>query len=92
MPESIVTDNAARRQYEITEDGHTALLRYERTPGTINLIHTEVPPELRKRGLAERLVRTALETARAAGDRVIATCPFVKAYLKRHPEYQGLTG
>ena len=87
-----VRDNAAQNQYEITVDGRTALLRYARHQGTIDLIHTEVPPALRGHGLADRLAQAALEAARETHVRVIATCPFVKAYIRRHPEYQALVG
>ncbi len=89
MPD-FVTDNRERNQYEITIDGWTSVLRYVRRPGVINLMHTEVPPELRGRGLANALVKAALDSARDAGVRVIATCPFVTAYLTKHPEYQPL--
>lgn len=85
-----VTDNESKHRYEITLEGHTAHLRYARRPGTIQLIHTEVPPELRGHRLADQLAHAALEAARDAGVKVIPTCPFVQAYLKRHPEYQGL--
>lgn len=88
--EPVVRDNEARRRYEITVEGRTALLTYERQPGSIELIHTEVPSELQGRGLASTLARTALEAARTAGERVIVTCPYVEAYVERHPEYQDL--
>lgn len=86
----VVRDNAAAHQYEVTVDGHTGILRYVRKPGVVHLVHTEVPPELQGRGLAGALVQTALDAARAAGDRVVPECPYVQAFLKRHPEYQSL--
>ncbi|MEU6943009.1 GNAT family N-acetyltransferase, partial [Streptomyces rubiginosohelvolus] len=36
------------------------------------------------------LVRTALDEARAARLRVLATCPFFAAWIARHPDYQDL--
>ncbi len=85
-----VRDNVERRRYEVTVEGRTALLAYARRPGTIELVHTEVPPELRGHGLAGVLAKAALEAARAAGEHVIATCPYVQAYLRKHPEYKSL--
>jgi predicted GNAT family acetyltransferase len=82
-----VTDNVADRRYEVTVEGHTAHLVYARRPSTTVLVHTEVPPALRGRGVGGVLAKHALEAARAEGVRVIAQCPFVKAYLRRHPEY-----
>jgi len=85
-----ITDREDRRRYEIMIDGHRAMLTYTRRPGSIELIHTDVAPELQGRGLAGALARRALDDARAAGVRVIATCPYVRAFIERHPEYQPL--
>ena len=86
-----VRDNDARRRYEITVGDRTAVLTYVRRPGTIQLVHTEVPPALRGKGLANVLAKAALDAARDAGVHVIATCPYVQAFLKKHPEYKALT-
>jgi predicted GNAT family acetyltransferase len=82
---SRVVDNRASNRFEVTVDGNTAFLLYERAPGAMTLIHTEVPPALRGRHLGERLVEAALESARTAGLRIIAVCPFARAYMRRHP-------
>jgi len=81
-----VSDNADRHQLELVVEGHTAFLVYERRPTAFVIAHTEVPDALRGRRLGERLVRAALETARAEGRRIIVLCPFARAYLRRHPE------
>jgi predicted GNAT family acetyltransferase len=88
--DAVVRDNEAARRYELVVDGRTAFLVYERWPGTIQLVHTEVPRELRGRGLGDVLAKAALDAASAAGEHVIATCPFVKAYIEKHPEYRPL--
>jgi predicted GNAT family acetyltransferase len=56
----------------------------------LELIHTEVPEPLSGRGIASRLAHAALVYARENGLRVIPTCPFVRSYLERHPEFQEL--
>jgi predicted GNAT family acetyltransferase len=86
-PEATVRDNADASRFELEVDGQVAFLQYERQPGGIVLAHTEVPPPFRGRGLASALAKAALEAARAQGLRVIARCPFVKAYLRKHPEF-----
>jgi len=53
------------------------VLDYRRTDGVVDLLHTEVEPELRNRGLGALIVRYALDDARARGERVVPTCPFV---------------
>jgi len=83
--DSSVSDNRALNRFELTLDGHTAFLAYERTPNALTLIHTEVPDTLRGQHLGDRLVEAALEAGRSSGLRIVAVCPFVKAYLRRHP-------
>ena len=85
-----VTKNADAHRFEIVDGGVRGILTYHEGKGHITLIHTEVPSELGGRGYAGALAQTALEYARANGLRVIAHCPFVRAYLDRHPEYADL--
>lgn len=87
---SEVVNNEAARQFEVTVDGHVAFLRYATSSGRIELIHTEVPPTLGGRGLGGTLAKAALDYARQAGLKVVATCPFVRKYLERHAEYAAL--
>jgi len=80
-----VTDNRDAHRFELTIDGQTAFLVYERTSSVLRLIHTEVPLPLRHRHLGDALVVAALDQARVEGLRVVAVCPFVQAYLRKHP-------
>ncbi len=66
------------------------MLEYRREVGAVDLFHTEVEPGQRNRGLGAVLVRYALDDLRARGDRVIPTCPFVAAFVRRNPEYEDL--
>ena len=52
--------------------------------------HTEVPVELEGRGIAGRIVKTALDHARSQNLVVLPLCPYAKAYIGRHPEYRDL--
>jgi len=79
-----VTDNRAASQFEITIDGQTATLAYERQHGSLVLVHTEVPPPLRGHHLGDTLAQAGIDAAHAEGLRVVALCPFVKAYLRKH--------
>jgi uncharacterized protein len=85
-----VRDNAAQHRFELEADGHAAYLYYRLEPGVITLVHTEVPPALGGRGVGSRLVRGALEAIRLRGLKVAATCPFVAAYMGKHPEFNDL--
>jgi len=84
-----VERNEEKHRFEARVGDEVASLVYrDRTNGALVLVHTEVPEALRGHGLAGQLARAAFEYARTSGRRVIVVCPFVKAYLERHPEYR----
>lgn len=85
-----VTDNPARNRFELTVEGITAHIDYERTPGRIVFIHTIVPEALGGKGVGSRLVKAALDMVRAEGLRLVPKCPFVAAYIEKHSEYRDL--
>jgi len=85
-----VSDNPAHRRYELAVDGHIAATYYEIADGVITFAHTEVPPELGGKGIGSKLVKGALDQVRANGLKVIAQCPFVKAWIDKHPDYADL--
>jgi predicted GNAT family acetyltransferase len=89
-PADTVRDNRASHRFELTVGAHTAFLQYRLTPGEMALIHTEVPPSLRGRGVGNVLAQAALEAAGHGGLRVRALCPFVQAYVRKHPKFQRL--
>jgi predicted GNAT family acetyltransferase len=93
MSESItVTHDATAHRYEAVVDGHLSICEYEQADGKMIFTHTVVPPELRGRGIAERLVRAALADARAAGRKVVPACSYVAKFIERHKEYADLLG
>ena len=52
--------------------------------------HTEVSEEYEGKGVSSALVRFALDDVRANGGTIVPLCPFVAAWLPRHPEYDDL--
>jgi len=85
-----VRHNSAQSRYETEVDGHLSYVEYTQDGNCLTLTHTFVPPELRGRGIAEVLVRTALDAARAAGRRVVPQCSYVARFIVKHQEYQPL--
>jgi len=85
-----VHDNPAARRFEATVEGVTAYIDYRLVDGALVLVHTEVPAALEGRGVGGALVRAALEAAQAKGLPVVPVCPFVTAYIRRHPEFAKL--
>ena len=82
-------DEAAGKYYALI-DGQESVCEYGRRDGVLNFWHTYVPPELRGKGIAEELVRQALEDVLARGLKVVPSCWFVRLYIDRHPKYQAL--
>jgi predicted GNAT family acetyltransferase len=90
-PTTTVSDNAEGRRYEVRVDGELAgFAQYEPGPGQIAFIHTEIDDRFEGRGLASRLIAFALDDARERELAVLPFCPFVRGYIQRHREYEGL--
>ena len=85
-----IVNNRAQHRYELAVDGHIAATYYEIANGVITFEHTEVPPELGGKGVGSKLVKGALDQVRTEGLKVIAQCPFVKAWIDKHPDYTTL--
>ena len=86
----LVTDNVDRRQFEMPLDGGLAFVAYRRIGDALHLDHAEVPPALEGQGVGARLVKATLDEVRARGLKVVPHCGFVRAYMKRHGEYDDL--
>jgi uncharacterized protein len=85
-----IIHNEEAHRFEATVDGQRALINYRLFPGKIVFDHTEVPEPFEGKGLAARLTRTALEFARSHHLLVAPLCPYVSAYIRRHPDVQDL--
>ncbi len=85
-----IIDNKIKQRYELAVDGHTAMSYYKITDGVVTFMQTEVPAELGGKGIGSKLIAGALDMARADRLKVVALCPFVKAFLGKHAEYQDL--
>ncbi len=85
-----VTHNATAGQFEARTEHGTALLKYVPRGAALDFVHTEVPPAAEGQGIGTSLASAALEHARAQKLQVIPSCPFVKAYIGKHPEYADL--
>jgi predicted GNAT family acetyltransferase len=82
-----MVDAEDAQRYEARDgDVLAGFIDYVVKPGRIALVHTEVLPTHRGQGIGELLARFALDDARRRGLRVIASCPYVRAYVEGHPE------
>jgi predicted GNAT family acetyltransferase len=85
--EPAVVDVPERSRFEIQVDGRTAgFAAYHRKPGLLVFTHTEVDDAYGGRGLGSVLVAAALDAVRERGLSMRPDCPFVRAYVARHPD------
>ncbi len=57
------------------------------TDGVIAITHTEVNPEYRNEGYAQKLVDAVVDYARKNNLKIIPICPYAKAVMNRDPGY-----
>ena len=82
-------EDAREGRYVVRLDGQEAEMTYRRAGDRIIIIdHTGVPDALKGRGIGEALVRRGVEDARSEGRSIIPVCPFAKALIERHVEWQ----
>ena len=86
-----VRDNREGHRYEAVLGDHVvAWSDYRLVADRVVFLHTETDDALEGRGIGTRLVRGALDDARSRGLAISSKCPFVSAWLERHPEYADL--
>jgi hypothetical protein len=84
-------EGASKGRYTVQVEGVEAEMTYSRAGERLVIIdHTGVPDALRGRHIGEALVQRGVEDARAEGRKIIPLCPFAKALISRHPEWQDI--
>jgi hypothetical protein len=86
-----VRRNEESARYEAFVDGALAGFAQFRPAGDVVVLpHTVVDDAFEGQGVGSALARGALDDLRARGVRVHATCPFISAWVAKHPDYQDL--
>ena len=90
-PELTVFNDERRSRYQVKQGNRPiAFSEYELEPGRVVFTHTVVRPEFEGQGIGSRLAKFAIQDAQARGLRITPVCPFVRSYLRRHPEYESI--
>ncbi len=85
-------NNESENRYEAYVGGELAgSAYYELDEKRIVFTHTEVDDAFEGHGVGSALARAALDDVRAQGTRrVVPRCPFIKEWIRRHPDYEDL--
>ncbi|WP_232622975.1 GNAT family N-acetyltransferase [Pareuzebyella sediminis] len=76
-----------KNRFELNVDGQVAFIDFIRAKeNKIFLTHTEVPKSLEGKGVGSTIVSKVLGYIRENNLKLVPLCPFVAAYIKRHPE------
>lgn len=82
--------NEDKKRFEIEIDGSFAFINYGEMGSQIALVHTEVDPALNGLGAASTVVEKTLNYIEQSGKTLLPFCPYVFAYIKKHPEWKRL--
>jgi predicted GNAT family acetyltransferase len=82
-------ETSSKGRYFAVIEGHEAELTYSIAGEALIIIdHTGVPDALRGQHVGQGLVERAVADAREEGRKILPLCPFAKAQIERHPEWQ----
>ena len=91
MPDIEVRKNEDSHRYEASIDGaQVGFAEYQLTDRLVIFTHTEVDDRFEGRGVGSAIARFALDDVRTTGKRVLPLCPFIKAWIGKHPDYEDL--
>ena len=83
-----LADVPQAHRYEARRDGEmVGFIDYKARSDMLVLLHTEVPPQFEGQGIGSALIRGVLDEVRARGGTIAPVCPFVAAYIRKHPDY-----
>ena len=85
-----VRDNKTLHRFEIDADGKTAFVTYGIVNDVLIFLHEKVPEQVAGHGVGSALAKGALDLVRGYGLKMISRCPFMAAYVRKHPEVHDL--
>jgi predicted GNAT family acetyltransferase len=83
-----VIDNKEKRRFETEVDGRLAFIEYTAMPNIVSLNYIEVDKVLEGNGVASEMAEKVLLQIEQRGLKIIPVCPFIKKYIKKHPEWE----
>lgn len=90
-PAITVRDVPESERYEAFVDGMLAgFAAYTLRGDEVVFVHTDVDDAFGGRGVGGALAREGLDDVRRRGLRAVPMCPFIAAWIRRHPGYHDL--
>jgi predicted GNAT family acetyltransferase len=86
--DTAVHDNTEASRYELDTGSGLAIMTYQLDGDVITILHTEAPPATK--GVGGILARAVLDDVKKRGLKVVPECPFVKRFIEKNEQYQGL--
>lgn len=91
MEYKLVHDEEKNRMQAIAKGKTIGLIDYQMSPPkVVTIFHTEVANIYEGQGIAGEMTKKLLDFARDNEFRVRPLCPYAKAYVERHEEYQDI--
>lgn len=88
MSATSLHNNTHRHRFELETDGKLSIVDYQHVDDeTLALTHTEVDTSLEGHGVGSKLVEGVLQFVEQNNLKIVPLCPFITAYLKRHPDW-----
>lgn len=79
------------KRFYLKKENQVSELNYKKIDEqTLDYYRTFVPKPLRGQGIAARITAFALDYAKDNQFEVIPSCPYVKNYADKHPEYASI--
>lgn len=86
-----VVDRPEAARYDaLVGDELVGFTEYRTLRDRLVFLHTEVDTRYEGHGYGRRLMEAVLDDVRRRSLKVTPICPFMAAYIKRHPKYEDL--
>jgi predicted GNAT family acetyltransferase len=82
-----IVNNTEQNRFEINLGDSLAFVVYRLEGNQMAFLHTEVPAQHGGKGIAAILAKHVLDYAKAQNLQPLVLCPYIKVFVKRHPEY-----
>jgi uncharacterized protein len=85
--ECAITHEEQAHRFICMDEGHECTVEYEQKNNVMEIYRTFVHPDLRGRGIAEKLMLAAIDYAQKNSLSIFPSCSYAVTFFRRHPEH-----